>query len=81
MAKQVQIKKSEIPEGWSLEAADFINRLIQRKPINRLGLNGPMEVKGHPWIKDFPWKKLLEKELDAPFIPNVKTGISLGIVV
>jgi hypothetical protein len=28
MAKQVQIKRNEIPEGWSTEAADFINRVI-----------------------------------------------------
>lgn len=27
LAKQVQIKKSDIPEGWSIEAADFINRV------------------------------------------------------
>ena len=27
LAKRVQIKKSEIPPGWSLEAADFINRV------------------------------------------------------
>ena len=27
MAKQVQIKKDDIPEGWSIEAADFINRV------------------------------------------------------
>ena len=27
MARQVQIKKGEIPEGWSLEGADFINRV------------------------------------------------------
>ena len=27
MAKQVQIKKNEIPEGWSTEAADFVNRV------------------------------------------------------
>ena len=26
-AKQVVIKKSEMPEGWSLEAADFINKV------------------------------------------------------
>lgn len=32
LARRVQIKKNEIPEGWSLEAADFINRLIERKP-------------------------------------------------
>ena len=32
LAKQVQLKKSEVPEDWSYEAADFINKLIQRKP-------------------------------------------------
>ncbi len=43
--KQVFIKKHELPENWSYEAADFINKLLQRKPANRLGLNGPNEVK------------------------------------
>jgi hypothetical protein len=28
MAKQVQVKKQDIPEGWSIEAADFINRVL-----------------------------------------------------
>ena len=27
-AKQVSIKRSELPNGWSLEAADFINKLL-----------------------------------------------------
>ena len=27
MSKQVQVKKGEIPEGWSIEAADFVNRV------------------------------------------------------
>lgn len=67
LAKQVQIKKHEIPDGWSLEAADFINRLIQRKPNNRLGLNGPGEVKDHVWFKNYPWQKLSHKELEPPF--------------
>jgi len=29
-ACQVQIKKSMIPEGWSIEAADFINKVTKR---------------------------------------------------
>lgn len=41
MSKQIQIKKAEIPMGWSIEAADFCNKLIQRKPGSRLGNNGP----------------------------------------
>lgn len=27
MSKQVQIKKNAIPENWSIEAADFINKV------------------------------------------------------
>ncbi len=27
MLKQVQVKKHEIPDGWSTEAADFVNRV------------------------------------------------------
>ncbi|CAD8131941.1 unnamed protein product [Paramecium octaurelia] len=70
LAKQVQIKRSEIPDNWSLESADFINRLIQRKPANRLGFNGPQELRQHSWFKNFPWQKLYNKELKAPFIPH-----------
>ena len=70
LAKQVQVSRNDMPEGWSSEATDFINRLIQRKPINRLGYNGPEEVKSHPWLCDVDWKKLYGKELVSPFIPN-----------
>lgn len=70
--KQVQIKKHEIPEGWSLEAADFMNRQIQRRPTNRLGLNGPKEVKNHPWLKSFPFHKLIKREQIPPFKPNMQ---------
>ena len=72
LAKQIQIKRVEIPQGWSIEAADFINRLIQRKPLNRLGLNGPEDVKNHPWLRDFPWDDLLRQKIASPFIPPNK---------
>ncbi len=86
LSKQVQIKRNEIPDGWSLEATDFINKvigeflaknnifnkkLIQRKPVNRLGLDGPHELKNHPWLKDYPWEKLYNKQIQPPFVPEV----------
>ena len=42
LAKQAQVKSHDIPDDWSYgyEAADFINKLIQRKPENRLGFGG-----------------------------------------
>ena len=70
LAKQVQLRKSDIPPGWSLASADFVNRLIQRKPANRLGYHGPEEVKSHPWFFGFPWRSLAEKTLQPPFVPE-----------
>ena len=71
LAKQVQIKRHEIPQGWSVEGADFVNRLIQRKPANRMGVNGPSEIKNHPWLRGYQWEDLLAGRLIAPFIPAV----------
>ncbi|MCQ2821281.1 MAG: serine/threonine-protein kinase, partial [archaeon] len=72
MAKQVSIKAANMKPGWSLNYADFINRLIQRKEEKRLGNKGDKEVKNHTWIKDFNWKDLYNKKLTAPYIPNLK---------
>ena len=32
LEKQVSIRRRELPVGWSIEAADFINKCLQRKP-------------------------------------------------
>ena len=37
LTRQVTIKKYNIPEGWNEKAADFINKCLQRKPVNRIG--------------------------------------------
>ncbi|CAK60381.1 unnamed protein product (macronuclear) [Paramecium tetraurelia] len=70
LSKQAAIKRQEIPPGWNIQAGDFANQLLQRKPQNRLGSNGPDEVKEHPWFKDFNWQKLENKIMVAPFVPN-----------
>lgn len=60
-AKQVIITKDEIPEEWTIESADFVNKLLQRRPIKRLGWGGIEELKKHRWLRNFPWKELLRK--------------------
>ena len=72
LSKLAQISLSEIPNGWSEEAADFFNKLLQRKPDFRLGSKGIWELKQHKWLKYFPWDKLINKELESPFIPDKK---------
>ena len=71
-SKNVEITFGEIPNGWSEDAADFFNKLLQRKPELRLGNKGIWELKQHRWMKYFPWDKLINKELESPFIPEKK---------
>ena len=75
MANQVQIKKFNIPEGWSETSADFINKLIQRKQIKRLGYNGIEEIKSHPWLKDTNWKEIYLHKIKSPFMPEINKKI------
>ena len=75
--KQIGINEEEIPEDWTKESVDFINKLIVRKRENRLGYNGIKEVKEHPWIKYYPWEMILNKTLPSPFIPQNKDNFDL----
>ncbi|CAD8151837.1 unnamed protein product [Paramecium octaurelia] len=67
IAKQILLKKQDIPPNWSWEAADFVNQLLQRKPQARLGYGGIQDIQNHPWFSGFPWKELHEKQLTSPF--------------
>ena len=78
LSKQVVISKEEIPPGWSLESADCINRLLQRKPTKRLGSIGATEIKEHSWFKYYPWKDLYLQRLKSPFIPESEDNFDVS---
>ena len=69
ISKQARLDRDEVPDDWSDESRDFINLLLQRKPKKRLGFNGVKEIKNHPWMNDINWELLMEKKLEAPYIP------------
>ena len=72
MFRQVQIKKSDIPPGWNERAADFINKCLQRKPVNRIGYHsGTQELKSHPWFDDFSWDDLASRQMQSQFVPDI----------
>lgn len=52
-----------------MEAVDFTNKLIQRKPANRLGKDGINEIKYHDWFANFDWDSLKNRKLKSPFKP------------
>lgn len=63
------VKIKEVPDGWSEESVDIVNRLIERKEDKRLGANGIEEIKKHSWFNNFRWDELFEMKIAAPFIP------------
>lgn len=47
----LKIKKNQIPEGCSLECVDFVNRLLVREKLLRLGtFGGTNELKSHSFL-------------------------------
>ena len=72
MSRQAEIKIEDINESWSKESADFINKLLMRKPEQRLGYRGINELKEHSWLKYHPWLLIKDKSLPSPFVPENK---------
>jgi serum/glucocorticoid-regulated kinase 2 len=74
------IKKREVtfpdPERYkiymSAECKDFISRLLNKDPAQRLGTKGGIsEVLSHPWLKGIDNKALLSKKIPATYKPTV----------
>ena len=70
LTRQAKIESIDLPEGFSHNIADFINKLIQRKPKNRLGKSDINEVLNHPWLSEFDWESCSKKKLKAPYVPK-----------
>ena len=66
---QVEIKEDDIPIGWSIEAANFFNKLLIREPQNRLGFNGINDIKNDEWFSGINFKELYKKKLKSPYKP------------
>ena len=81
LARHVKLVKSQVPRGWSLESVDFVNKLLERRPDERLGAGGPHEIKNHMWLRDFEWKQLLEKKIESPFKPSEEVNFDPRVLL
>mmetsp|Transcript_20382 Transcript_20382/g.44353 ORF Transcript_20382/g.44353 Transcript_20382/m.44353 type:complete len:143 (+) Transcript_20382:1512-1940(+) len=66
--------KFPVDGKMSNEVKDLIERLFVPDPAKRIGAlaNGINEIYSHPWFKDIDFGKLRQKELVAPWVPEVK---------
>jgi len=59
----------------SKQVQDLITKLLQKDKTKRLGQKGDAkEVLAHPWFASVDQSKLLNKELDPPFKPKIKSA-------
>ncbi len=55
------------------EGKDLIEKLLVRRPVIRFGnrARGHLDVRDHPWFQKINFKKLLKKEVKAPWVPKI----------
>ena len=68
------IKNSDLPEGWSQESADFINKCIKKRPMSRIGYNSMEEIKDHRWFINLYWGYIKNRIFPPSLIPGFGTN-------
>lgn len=72
LSGEIVLRRQDIPQGWSGESADFINKLLQINPKLRLGSRGINEIRKHAWLVNFPWDDLMKGTMRAPYEPDIE---------
>jgi len=70
MYNKIMNDKLVFPPQVSQEARTLLTALLERSPDKRL--QDPKLIKNHPYFKGIDWEKIVRKEVDPPFVPNVK---------
>ena len=67
--KDIKLTEKNIPENYSIEMGDFINKLLKRNPKKRLGNKSIDEIMNHPWLEDVEWEIIESKSVSDDYIP------------
>lgn len=64
------------PSFFEDDAINLLSGLINRDLSNRLGnlKDGTQDVKNHPWFSEVIWEKILQRKIETPYEPPVKSG-------
>jgi len=74
MYRKIQEAPLLFPPNLSNACKDLITKLLERDPKKRLGssANDYKDIQKHAFFKSIDWQKLYNKEIEAPYKPNVK---------
>ncbi|KAG7662872.1 TPK2 [[Candida] subhashii] len=69
--------KIHYPSFMSPDVIDLLSKLITSDLTRRLGnlINGPADIRNHPWFSEVVWEKLLAKDIETPYEPPITAGV------
>jgi len=80
VADQMEVMRRIVDDRWpiryapymSAEARDLVSRLLERKPVKRIGMQAgrAADIKNHPWFKGFDWDALASRRMEPPRKPK-----------
>ena len=70
--KFIQIEGEEKPRNYKVsdDAKNIITKLLEKDPEKRLGRQGIIEIKKHPFFSGINFDDLIKKKVKPPFRPN-----------
>ena len=68
--------KIDFPRHFDNKAKDLIKKLLTHDRTKRIGClkNGAEDIKNHKWFAKLSWDAVLNKEIPAPFRPQVSSA-------
>lgn len=78
MYSKIMNDKLVFPPQVSSDARALLSALLERSPDKRL--QDPKSIKNHGYFKGIDWEKIVRKEIDPPFVPDVKDATDTSCV-
>ncbi|XP_058122698.1 cAMP-dependent protein kinase catalytic subunit alpha-like [Anopheles ziemanni] len=74
MFERICKAKYKIPKNFSSELGHLVQQLLQTDLTRRYGnlRNGSEDIKQHGWFKSVNWIAMLNRELPAPYVPQLQ---------
>jgi len=76
MYQKILYEPLQIPDTFSADAKDIIQKFLERDP--NLRLSNPELIKQHPFFRNIDFARLAAKEITPPFVPDVQSPDDVG---
>uniref|UniRef100_A0A8C5QSH5 Protein kinase domain-containing protein n=1 Tax=Leptobrachium leishanense TaxID=445787 RepID=A0A8C5QSH5_9ANUR len=70
--QEVLTARPTFPDWLASDAADLLNKLLDKDPETRLGVNG--NIRDHPFFAGISWQEIEKHHVASPFLPLTSQG-------